>query len=117
VAIREEKISMGHARALAAVDEIVMQLSVFNEVLTKGLNVRQTEAIVASRQEYKNAKKQLQTKEASSIDPHWRKWQDSLSSEFGTKVQILQKNGKGSIQVPFQTQEDLERIIELMLKN
>lgn len=116
VAIREDKISMGHARALAAVDEIDMQLSVFNEVLSKGLNVRQTEAIVALRQEYKKAKKQTQTKEASFVDPHLRKWQDTLTSEFGTKVQIVQKNGKGSIQLPFQSEEDLERIIELMLK-
>jgi ParB family chromosome partitioning protein len=113
VAVREDKISMGHARALAGVDEIDMQLSIFNEVIDKSLSVRQTEALVANRLEFKKNKKPASSK---IVSPEIRQWQDELSSELGTKVAIQSNNGKGSIVVPFHSEEELARIIELIVK-
>jgi ParB family chromosome partitioning protein len=113
VAVREDKISMGHARALAGVDEIDMQLSIFNEVIDKSLSVRQTEALVANRLEFKKNKKPASRK---IVSPEIRQWQDELSSELGTKVAIQSNNGKGSIVVPFHSEEELARIIELIVK-
>ncbi len=112
VAVREDKITMGHARALAGV-EIDMQLSIFNEVINKALSVRQTEALVANRLEFKKNKKPVSNKK---ISPEIRQWQDELSSELGTKVAIQSSNGKGSIVVPFHSEEELARIIELIVK-
>jgi len=112
VAVREDKITMGHARALAGV-EIDMQLSIFNEVINKALSVRQTEALVANRLEFKKNKKPASNK---VISPEIRQWQDELSSELGTKVSIQNNNGKGSIVVPFHNEDELARIIELIVK-
>lgn len=112
VAVREDKITMGHARALAGV-EIDMQLSIFNEIINKALSVRQAEALVANRLEYKKNKKPASNKK---ISPEIRQWQDELSSELGTKVAIQSSNGKGSIVVPFHSEEELARIIELIIK-
>jgi ParB family chromosome partitioning protein len=113
VAVREDKISMGHARALAGVDEIDMQLSIFNEVVEKSLSVRQTEVLVANRLEFKKNKKPTSNK---VVSPEIRQWQDELSSELGTKVSIQNNNGKGSIVVPFHNEDELARIIELIVK-
>jgi hypothetical protein len=50
------------------------------------------------------------------VSPEIRQWQDELSSELGTKVAIQSNNGKGSIVVPFHSEEELARIIELIVK-
>ncbi len=116
VAVREDKVSMGHARALAGIEEIDIQLSIFKEVLSKNLSVRQTEALVALKSNH--ARKQ--PKASASKDPqnpYIKKWQEHLISKFSTKVSIQQGTaGNGTIQLPFSNQEDLDRIYDLLSK-
>lgn len=115
VAVREDKISMGHARALAGIDKIDIQLSIFNEVVSKNLSVRQTEALVAQRLESKT--KSSIGNIAPSLNPIYRKWQDDMSSQLSTKVTIKSGvNGSGSIILPFHNDEELERLFEILSK-
>lgn len=115
VAVREDKISMGHARALAGVDEIDIQLHIFKEVLKNNLSVRQTEALVSQKSGNSRIPKAAEPK--TEQNPYLKKWQDNLSSSLGTKVSIHQKNnGNGHLTIPYHSQEDFERIYELLIQ-
>lgn len=110
VAVREDNISMGHARALAGVDEIDIQLSIFKEVVAKNLSVRQTEALVANQ-----AQKPRSPKGKTTIPAFVKRWQDDLSSTLSTKVNILHgPTGNGQITLSYVDEKDLERLIELI---
>jgi ParB family transcriptional regulator, chromosome partitioning protein len=115
VAVREDKISMGHARALAGVEEIDIQLDIFKEVVAKNLSVRQTEAIVSQKRG--NSQKPRSPKESVSTPPVIKRWQDDLSSKLSTKVNIQHNpTGNGQITLSYADEKDLERIIDMISK-
>ena len=107
--IKDKKISMGHARALIAVDDVVDQIAIFKEITNKNLSVRQTEELV------RNWGKKRQPKEKERLPLAYQKVQDSLSSHFSTRVRLNRKNnGKGEIVIQWFSDEDLNRILDLL---
>ncbi|MFN0254837.1 ParB/RepB/Spo0J family partition protein [Pedobacter ureilyticus] len=109
--IRDNKISMGHARALISVEDESKQLFIHQEILDKGLSVRKVEELVRGINlvQVKAPVKQ----EAVSFE--YQKLQNDLASKFATKVKLKVKdNGKGAIEIPFVNNEDLNRILELL---
>lgn len=109
--IRDNKISMGHARALISVDDEAKQLFIHQEILDKGLSVRKVEELVRGihHVQVKTPVKQ----EAVSFE--YQKLQNDLASKFATKVKLkVKENGKGAIEIPFVSNEDLNRILELL---
>lgn len=109
--LKDENLTMGHARALAGVQNIDQQLFLLKEILDKQMNVRQTEHFVRSLNK-PNAKKQGKSKE---IPLAYRKVEDSLRDILGSRVAIeINAQGKGKIQIPFQGTEEFNRIIELI---
>ncbi len=112
VAVREDKISMGHARALAGVEEIDLQLSIFKEVTSKNLSVRQTESLVSQRSSQRTPRP---SKENKGQPAFVKRWQDDLSSHLSTKVSIQHtEKGSGQLVLSYADEKDLERIIELI---
>lgn len=108
-AVRNNAISMGHARALVNVDEVDKQLYIFSEIKSKGLSVRQTEDMV--RKLY--AAKSRPTTGNSKLSPVLKKLEDNLASHFGTRVIISQaKNGKGSITFDYSSIEELNGLLQ-----
>lgn len=119
--VKDKKIDMGHARALVTMNDPVAQLSLYNLILEDGLSVRKVELIVREYSEGKpfrkinttgvNARaKQTASKKVLSDD--FDLLQQHLSSYFNTAVQFnYNKKGKGKITIPFESPEDLERII------
>ncbi|MBW7840432.1 MAG: ParB/RepB/Spo0J family partition protein [Chitinophagaceae bacterium] len=108
-AVRNNTISMGHARALVNVDEVDKQLYIFSEIKSKGLSVRQTEDMV--RKLY--AAKSRPTTGNSKLSPVLKKLEDNLASHFGTRVIISQaKNGKGSITFDYSSIEELNGLLQ-----
>ena len=111
VALRDGKISMGHARALITVDNVDQQLDIFKKLVREELSVRKVEELVRSLGE----KEKPEVKPKEAIDPEIVKLQEKLTSHFGTKIQIkADKNNKGEIKIPFVSAEELERILELI---
>ncbi len=112
VAVRNSKLSMGHARTLIGVENVEKQLFIFGEIMKNGLSVRQTEELV--RKVNHNADKGNAKKPAkSSLPPAYQKIQDNLASHFSTKVNLdRSKNGKGSINIEFYSDEELDSILE-----
>jgi ParB family chromosome partitioning protein len=112
-AIRDQRITMGHARAMITIEDVAVQLSVFNEITAKDLSVRKTEELVRSLNS--KGSKNDPAKATQKISYEYQKIQDDLSSKFGSKVQIkADDKGKGQITVPFLSNDDLNRILEML---
>lgn len=108
-ALKDKRISMGHAKALRGIDDIALQLSLFNEILTKGLSVRDTEELV---RRYHEPKESTAGKRASLPDAY-QHIQDQLSKQLGSKVQLkLARGGKGNISINFHSDDDLNRLLD-----
>lgn len=114
IAIRDGKISMGHARALINVADIDKQLYVLKLILEKELSVRKTEELVREIQKGKKEGKPDKGKQALSFQ--LQKVEDDLASKFSTRVRVNLKGAKdkGAIEIPFNSEDDLNRILELL---
>lgn len=122
MALQNRQIDMGHARALISLDDPKLQVRILNEILDKNYSVRKVEELVKSLLTGKN-----QENENRKIAPSRNKLpeefsllQQHLSGFFNTRVQLTcTEKGKGKISIPFQNEEELERIMEIFdsLKN
>jgi len=112
VGIRDGKISMGHARALINIPEIDKQLFIFDTIIAQDLSVRKTEALVRELQENKKEKKEAKP----ALGYQYQRIEDNLSSKLSSRVKLKvdPKKGKGAIEIPFNSEDDLNRIIELL---
>jgi ParB family chromosome partitioning protein len=112
VSIRDKEISMGHARALVSVEDVDKQLYLFQEIINHGLSVRKVEELVRQLQ---NIGKGRKPAKANGISFQYMKIQDDLASKFSTNVKLkLNEKGKGSIEIGFMSDDDLNRILEML---
>lgn len=117
-AVRDNRITMGHAKALLAIDHLPTLLSAFKETVEKGLSVRQTEELVRGinlEAPSQPSAREAADRRSSEGDIFLRKLQDQISSSLGTRVSIIRtKEGKGEIAIKFYNDTDLERLVELL---
>jgi ParB family chromosome partitioning protein len=111
-ALKDNKISMGHARALIGVDDYAGQVALLNNILKEGLSVRALEKIIKKSKEPKAPKESVK----SNLTADYQHAQDQLSRYLGSKIQLKRdtKSGKGSITINFSNDSDLNRLIELI---
>ncbi len=111
IAVRNNSISMGHARAIINVDTVDQQLFIFNEIKKQGLSVRQTEDLV--RKLYKSGAVKKPVKAA--LPAPFRKIEDNLASHYGTRVKMQHnKKGHGAITIEYFSIRELNTILEKM---
>ena len=111
-AIRDKKISMGHARAIINIDNVEIQLEIFKRIIKDELSVRKVEELAKLLISGK-ANKPAASK--PSQDPALYKLQTKLSSHFGTKVALTaDSKNKGAIKIPFASAQDLNRLLEIL---
>lgn len=113
-AIRDQQISMGHARALINIEDVDKQLAIFKKAVEEELSVRKVEALVKALNDGKPEKVS-----EPGLDPVKKyeisKIQQRLASHFGTKVSLKSNNkNKGEIKIPFTSTTDLNRILEIL---
>ncbi|HEX6983502.1 MAG TPA: ParB/RepB/Spo0J family partition protein [Balneolaceae bacterium] len=109
-ALRDNKISMGHARALISIENADDQKAIFNRVVEKGYSVRQTEDAVRALDKQKEKK----AKNNSDVDSAFLKEiSNRLRSKLSTKVNIKSKKNGGEIQIEYYSDEELDRLLEL----
>jgi ParB family chromosome partitioning protein len=99
-------LSMGHARALLSLADESAQRRVAREVVSRGLSVRETEALV--RRESTPAVPPPPRK----IDPNTRAAEDRLKLALGTRVRIVRKGTTGRIEIDFGSEDELQRLYE-----
>jgi ParB family chromosome partitioning protein len=111
IALRDGKLSMGHARALISIEDVSKQLTVFKKIISDDLSVRKVEELVRG---ISSEKKEKENKNAA-INPEITKLQEKLSSHFGTKIRInANKDNKGEIKIPFTSTDELNRILDII---
>ena len=114
VALRDNKLSMGHARALVNIEGIDIQLEIFKKILNDDLSVRKVEALVRVLMKKLPVKK-VNPNLANDDDYEFKQLQSKLCSHFGTKVEVNSSNGeKGEIKIPFVSVQDLNRLLEIL---
>lgn len=107
--IKDRNISMGHARALIAMNDSVAQLDVYEQIVKKGLSVRQVEKLSKS---YK-PKAKRDAEKTKELPLAYRKIQDQLSSSLSARVELKPKKGnKGEIVINYSSDEELDRLID-----
>lgn len=110
--IRDGHISMGHAKALISVEDADKQLFIHKHIIQDGLSVRKVEQMV---RELQNSRIKKEGKQPEPISFQMQKIQDDLASKFSTKVKLnINGQGKGSIEIPFLSEDDLGRILEML---
>lgn len=117
VALKNKEIDMGHARALLTLEDPKTQIRIFNETVAQGYSVRKVEEIVkalANGESIKSGGKTISAK-STQLSEEYSMLQNHLCTFFGTKVQLSCTNkGKGKISIPFNSDADLERIMEIL---
>ncbi|MEW9671670.1 ParB/RepB/Spo0J family partition protein [Ammoniphilus sp. 3BR4] len=105
-------LSMGHARALLGLEDDGLKIKIAQEVIKKDLSVRQVEEMIKTYSQPVSR----ETKEKPKKDVFLSQVEEKLRDTFATSVQIKRGKGKGKIEIEFFTDEDLERIMEIIQK-
>ncbi len=106
-------ISSGHARALLSLDNPELRLALLENIISKGLNVRQTEALAKQLQEAK-PRKVRKAPVNEQLKAQLEELENRLSSYLGTKVTLVHDKKKGKIEIEYYGNEDLDRILSLI---
>ncbi len=109
--MRDGFISMGHGRALINIDSSENQLNTYSKIVKDKLSVRQTEELV------KNLKEGITTTtpKKKQIPKHIKESITELSTYFGHKIDVsINNKGKGKLTIPFSSEEDFNRIKDLL---
>jgi ParB family chromosome partitioning protein len=101
-------LSMGHARALAGMADEASLLRLARDVIAKQLSVRETEALI------RKSTAPPAEKTESPKDVHTRAAEEQLRFALGTRVRIVRKGKAGRIEVDFTSEDELQRIYELL---
>ena len=110
--IRDNQISMGHAKALISVSDAAKQLYIHQQIIQQELSVRKVEEMVRDMQK---APVKKEGKQPEPLSFQVQKIQDDLASKFSSNVKLkLNSQGKGSIEIPFLSEDDLNRILEML---
>jgi len=114
-ALRDQRISMGHARALINIDDEEDQKKIFKKIIENEFSVRQTEkAVRALGKEQKPGKqKSSDTSKADRHAPIFKEITSRLRRKLSTKVHIKPKKNGGEIKIEFYSDDELERLLEL----
>lgn len=111
-AVREGKLSAGHARALAAIDDEKTAIFAAKTVMEKGLSVRETEKLVKALTAEKKEKK----KKTDARNSFFDEVELSLNNSLGRKAKVVTKSGKesGTLEIDFYDKDDLARIAKVL---
>ncbi len=114
LAIRTKDLSMGHARALINMYDEKKQLSIYKKIVADGLSVRQVEDLVKGKKEEEKVA-QFKKGNNNTLTFSQQKIQEDLTSFLKSDVQLQSNSkGKGKIVIPFASEEQLEKIVELL---
>lgn len=114
-ALRDNRVSMGHARAIINVENPDSQLYIFKKMINEDLSVRKVEElarqVIGGVSESASASTEPS---GNSANKEINQLQSRLSSHFGTKVKVNSDGKKGEIKIPFLSIEDLNRILDIL---
>lgn len=112
--VAEQRLSMGHARAILGLPTAELQQQVAERVVAEGLSVRQVEKLV---QIMSRPAEPAAPAEEKTLDPNIRAAMQEMEHSLGTRVRIVEKNNEtGKIEIEYYSQDDLDRIYRLIIR-
>lgn len=111
--IMDGTLSMGHARALLGAETPAQQNSAWRSIVAKGLSVREAERLI---KRLKLQKKKTKRAPTDSEQRYFLSLEEDLSRRFGTRVRIKKQGQKGTLEIKFYSDDDLDRVISLLKK-
>lgn len=112
-ALREGRLSVGHAKVILGLPDSVQQLTVARRVEAEGLTVRQTEELVA-RLTAGPKPPAATTPAAAPRDPHVSDLEGRLRERLGTRVALRYKAGRGAVEIRFASDDELNRVLDIL---
>jgi ParB family chromosome partitioning protein len=112
--VRDGRLSVGHAKVILGLSRAEEQKLAAEKVLKQSLNVRQTENLVAHLQNRSAVGRGGKSAPLPMQESHVAAVEQRLQERLGTKVDLRYRQGKGTVQIHFYTDEDLERVLEIL---
>jgi ParB family chromosome partitioning protein len=114
--LRDGRLTVGHAKVILGLTDEKQQQLASERVIKEGLNVRQTEGLVAklSKRAAKKTGDGLKTVAVPPGDPHIANLEAKLREVFATKIKLNYAQGQGSVEISFFSDEELERILQIL---
>lgn len=112
-------ISIGHARALLNISDPGMQGRICEDIITRQLSVRETEALVKKLTQPASDQTQVAEKkaEAPPVDPNVRAALEEMAMALGTRVRLVKRSEtSGRLEIEYYSQDDLDRIYSVIVK-
>ena len=109
--IIESIITEGHGRVLLAIDDKEKQYELAQKVIDEKLSVRELERLIKNFNDEEEKEKVIWS---SDLNPYYKEITNQLQNYFGTKVNISNKKNKGKIEIEYYSEEDLQRILDII---
>jgi len=106
---------MGHARALLGLGEPAQMGELAQKIVAQGLSVRETEQLV-KRKKSRAREPSAETDRSSPHNPHARQMEEDLQRALGTRVRLIDRGGKGILEIHFFSYGDLDRLVSQLRK-
>jgi ParB family chromosome partitioning protein len=117
--LRDGRISVGHAKVILGLAEEKNQQLAAERIVKEGLNVRQTEGLVAKLQTrgQKISTQPVPPPAILPVDANIARLEEKLREKFGTKVHLKYAHGKGAVEISFFSDVELQRVLEILEVN
>ena len=117
--LRDGRISVGHAKVILGLADESSQRLAAERIVKEGLNVRQTEGLVAKLQirARKPTGEHPRPQPAVTMDSNLARLEEKLREKFGTKVHLKYALGKGAVEISFFSDDELQRVLEILAIN
>src|SRR5690348_8338840 len=112
--IRDGRLSVGHAKVVLGLATEKLQQQAAERVIKEGLNVRQTEGLVAKMEERAAGPAKPATITPLTKDAHVANLENRIREKLGTKVNLRYAQGKGGLEISFYSDDELERILQIL---
>lgn len=107
----EGVLSEGHGRTLLAIEDPEVQYSVAQKVIDEKMSVRELENFI---KKMSNPKNRVNKQQDENLNPYYKDIKEKLQNYFGTKVNLSSKKNKGKIEIEYYSEEDLQRILDII---
>lgn len=113
--LRDNRLSVGHAKVILGLTDAAHQTMTAERVVKEGLNVRQTEGLVAKLQARLKAPGQVaKPVPIVPVDSNVSRLEQKMREKFGTKVHLKYAHGKGAVEISFFSDDELQRVLEIL---
>ena len=112
--LRQGRLSVGHAKVILGLNDADQQTLAAERVIRQSLSVRETEELVAGLQTGPGPKGKTKSRPGEAREVHVTALENRLTETLGTKVSFKYRGGKGSLNIKFFSDDDLERILKLL---